>query len=194
MVFDTVQTIAVAGNYTYRTQIDSAFDATTGEHVTILQPLDNTEPVIVDVPAVLTYSTVISGPTGALDGILSVGQTMNLRTVVHRTGTSPYGSGQLRLTIPPNYSFTSDSMQTFSQADTVKNWSIRAEGVTTGINDTLRLNMTLVPFDLNINESVLTGTVNNRIPVRTDSGGTFTVFAAVTSPEGAVDKPGLTLF
>ena len=187
-VFDTTLTLSSAGDFTFVARIDSAFTATTGNRITPGQPIDNREDIHADTPVYLAMNSRISGPLGALDGIVSAGQLLTVEATLSNSGSASYNPGRLRLGVPAAYTVVSRVDTAFSQALPTVSWIVRANSVTAGY-DSLTITVTDSAFDRNINAPALINTAafNRYIPVRTENAASFSLSQRIVSPAGATD-------
>jgi hypothetical protein len=175
--------------YRFTTRIDSAFDVTTGDNISIAQPIDNREDIIADVPALLIITSVIARPSGALDGIVSVGQQFEIDATTTNDGTAPYSSGLLRLTVPANYSLLTPDTIRYSETNPVNTWRIMYNDSTTGPgSDNFVITLEDSSLDLNINRTAqLDTSFTTNLQVRSVPAGDFTISAFIDGPAGAQD-------
>jgi hypothetical protein len=122
--------VSVPNPYSYTARIDSAFDATTGERVSVAQPLDNREDINADEPALLNITSFIARPGGALDGIVSVGQQFEIDATTTNDGTAPYSPGLLRLSVPANYSLLTPDTIRYTESNPVITWRVQSNDTT----------------------------------------------------------------
>ncbi|MGD9898885.1 MAG: hypothetical protein AB7T22_07115 [Calditrichaceae bacterium] len=184
--------LAIDGSTVYKVKIDSAIDLT-GSLVTIQQPVDNLETVLVQTASRLALNAAIISPVGAVDGIISVGTKFKVRADVSRvSGVSSYGSGKMTMSLPDtiHYKFDSDiSEKTFTQSQAYAEWNLEALSVSTGgIFDSLRIQMNEIPIDLNTGRDVTTVKTIDTVLVRTDEAGIVTALISIASPDGARDS------
>ena len=115
----------------------------TGNPVPPGSPLDNTELIIVQTPALLRLTAV---PDSI---VLSQNQSFTLTAELTNLGQASIGAGQLQLTLPPNYSTTDSTLRSIVLDDTV-NWSIDGVNLTSGPGyDDIQVNFSQVPLDSN---------------------------------------------
>jgi hypothetical protein len=186
-VFDTNRSIVTAGDYNFVVRIDSAFDATTGALITVSQPLDNREDIHADSPVILNLQTRISGPPGALDSVVSVGQQFEIEAIVSNYGTASYKPGRLRLNVPANYSIITAADTMFSESDSIVNWQVRAVNVSPIGYDSLIVTLIDTSLDRNTDRPAGIGSVDELARVRSDSAASFIIEPAIVSPAGAID-------
>ncbi|MGD9486645.1 MAG: hypothetical protein AB7W47_01360 [Calditrichaceae bacterium] len=184
--------LAIDGSTIYKVKIDSAIELT-GNLVTIQQPVDNLETVVVQTASSLALNAAIVSPVGAVDGIISVGTKFKLRADVTRvSGISPYGNGRMTLSLPDtvHYKFDSDvAEKIFTQSQAYAEWNLEALAVSSGgIFDSLRIQMNEIPIDLNTGSAVTTVKTMDTVLVRTDEAGLVTADISIASPEGARDS------
>jgi hypothetical protein len=184
-----------AGTYNYFVKIDSAVDATTGSPVEIDQPLDNSEVVFVDKPAVLNYISKIVAPIGAKDSVVSIEQVFNLATVVTDSNSlpSPTSSGMIRLIVPANYTILGENAQDVSRSISVGDsmiWRIRADAITDIAQpyDTLQFVLSDTSLDLNIAQPAGVGTFDDEVVIKTITSVAINITPQIISPAGATDN------
>ncbi len=182
-----------AGTFNYFAKIESAVDATTGSPVEIDQPIDNSETVFVDVPALLNYANTIVAPVGALDSVVSIGQQFQIATVVSNDGTAPTGSGTIRLIVKDNYTILPENLQDVSRA--ISNgdsmiWRVRADAITDIAQpyDTLQFVLSDTSLDLNIAQPAGLGNFDNEVVIKTITSVAINITPQITFPAGATDN------
>jgi hypothetical protein len=170
----------------YRAVILAATSVVTGTQVTIEQPRDNIENVIIQRPSVLTLSG------SASDSTLSQTQEFQVQFNIDRLGISPIGNGEVRINLPFNYNLASSTPNPLLSinSDTLQGfWNVIATGLTSGVDDTIKVDYMTVPIDLNTGNSVQLNNQSASIPVRTMGLGTIEVTdIAIIFPQGAQDN------
>ncbi len=185
-MWDTTLTLPTAGDYRYVVRVDSAFTATTGGRIPITTT-DNSENIVADTPVLLSMSSEISAPLGAMDGIVSAGQAFTVEASLNNSGTASYDPGILRLNVPANYT-VSQPDTSFSQISPTVTWTVQANNVSVLPFDTLTISVLDSALDRNINRAALLDTAyNDRILVRTEPKAAFAVLPLDIEPEGAKD-------
>jgi hypothetical protein len=185
-----LDTLASVGEYLYSVRIDSAFDPAGTDLVSLLQPLDNTERIQVDVAALMAYQSVITSPVGALDSIITVGQEVRLTTSVNFSGTAPLGNGSVRMTVPANYQFVpaADSVKAVTPTTTTLNWTIKPIAASLIPFDTLLVSVKDSLVDINTGNPAQVATASNRILLRSEPQSAIPVAISLISPAGATDS------
>ncbi len=181
--------LGLAGNFTYTAVIDSARDSG-GRRVTIAQPLDNSEIVIVQQPSRLSINSLtITAPSSATDSSVAVGQTFTVKAVVDHTGDSGFGSGRLQLNLPGHFSFDgSAAEQTISSTQLSAVWQVRADQATPAAWDTMRVFFSSVPVDVNTAAAVDTGNSIRQTLVRAQSAAQIAINVfEKTAPQASRD-------
>jgi len=181
------RSVPVANPYIYTARIDSAFDATTGERVSIAQPIDNREDIIADTPVLLNITSRIAGPGGALDSVVSVGQQFEIDATAINDGTAPYDAGRVRLTYPLNYTLLTQADSTYSESDPVVSWQIQSNDTTVSGFDTIYVSLIDTSLDRNTGQNAVLGEFTDYILVRSESAGDFTIDPYIAGPAGAQD-------
>jgi hypothetical protein len=170
----------------YRAVILQAVSVISGTPVQIGEPLDNREDVIVQQPIRLTLNAEASG-----DSAYSQGQDFTISFDINTLGQSPFGSGQVRIELPPDYNLVSPGSQVpIGPTNLSGSWQVTASPDTTvGNADTIRVSYVTIPPDLNTNTPVITTNDNVNVPVRVVEGGSVKVAAInIVSPPGALDS------
>ncbi|RMI08963.1 MAG: hypothetical protein D6681_07535, partial [Calditrichaeota bacterium] len=179
-------TLFTAGTTVYTALIDTAVSLTSGSAVNPGQSPDNAETVEVQEPTALALSAAVD------DATLSTGQTFTVSFTVQRTGQSGFGSGSVKLELPPNNHFT-----LLSATDTLGinpttlsgTWNVRADSLTAGAFDSLLVRLLSVPVDANTGAAVAVGAADSSdtITVRVDTAAAIRTRLSITSPPGAID-------
>jgi hypothetical protein len=96
------------------------------------------------------------------------------------------------LDLPDNLHFsigsTDSLIRTFNQNNTIINWTVIADSVTTSGFDTISVSMNRRPLDININDSVGVNVSYNAIPFEINVGAEIQVTGVdITGPAGALD-------
>jgi hypothetical protein len=168
-----------------------AISVNTGEPVEPLEAVEKTENVVVQLPALLSVSTLISAPAGAMNDTVSVDQEFVLSADVENEGTaSVNASGLVTLTLPSNMTRVdpgSEPLERSFTPGTVVSWRINAPSDPSP-GDDITVAITNAPNDINIaaacsiDVGVATVTVVTEDIASIDVAGFY-----FESPEGAVD-------
>ncbi len=101
---DTVDAGTTVGAHVLQAQVVGGLGAVSGEAVGTVAALDDTALVVVEVPVALVPALQLTGPTGAVDGVVSAGQVFHVEAVVENTGgAGAVGAGLLRLNLPAGF-------------------------------------------------------------------------------------------
>ncbi|HED11594.1 MAG TPA: hypothetical protein ENJ10_12960, partial [Caldithrix abyssi] len=181
--------LSLSGNFTYTAVIDSARDSG-GRRVTIDQPLDNSEIVIVQQASRLSINSLsITAPASATDSSVAVGQSFTVKATVDHTGDSDFGNGRLQLNLPANFSFDgSAAEQTISPAQLTASWQVKADQATPADWDTLRVVFSAVPLDANTAAAADTGNSRQQTLVRAQAAAQIAINTfEKTTPQASRD-------
>ena len=170
----------------YRAILFEAISVTSGTPVPLEQPIDNLESVTIQQPSVLTLNAFAS------DSTLSQSQEFKVNFQINRTGESPFGSGQVQITFPANYSLapsTPNPVLPIDQNTLSGFWNVIAQGITTVGSDIITVGyLNNRPLDEN-NDNPVAGNDNTTIPVQTIEFGDVQVTnISIIEPAGAVDN------
>ncbi|MHB2153751.1 Ig-like domain-containing protein [Calditrichota bacterium GD2] len=179
------------GSNQFKAEVASALDLI-GQYVDIAQPLDNSEELIVHQPSQLLVNAQITAPDGALDSVVSVNQQFMVTASVQNLGNSPYGTGQLAITLPNNYQLVDnaqDSVKTFSADNPGVEWTIRPVDISVNDRfDSIRVRLKSAPLDSNTTLPVLVAKAADYVPVKVENKGVMQVLWNIASPPGAADS------
>ncbi|HGY56630.1 MAG TPA: hypothetical protein ENK44_13050 [Caldithrix abyssi] len=185
------RTLSVTGQTVFKAEIHSATDLT-NKGVTPLQPLDNSEILLVQTPVNLRLSSSIVEPQGAADSVVSLGQEFVIRSEVENSGQASFGPGSLTL-VAADYSgkFTPvqpfSGTQTISQSKPFAEWRLRADALTTGqLFDQLRILLSPVPVDSNTMQPPVSSLLDT-VSVKVTEAADISADISVTDPPGARD-------
>ncbi|MFQ5583374.1 MAG: hypothetical protein ACE5GL_02930, partial [Calditrichia bacterium] len=178
-------TSSAAGNLQYQAIILEAFSVVSGQPVPVGQPVDNIEDVLVQEPAALTLLASVA------DSSLSQGQLFRVEFNISRAGASSFDSGKVKINLPTNYILapgTPDSTFDINMNTLSGSWDVIAQGVTSGPDDTIRVDYLNVPQDSNTAQPVQLTNSAVEIPVRTSNFGEVSVSSiSLEFPPGALD-------
>ena len=179
------------GSNVFKAVISNAKDMI-DQPVTILQPIDNTEEVIVQQPSQLIVSAQITEPIGALDSVVTLQQPFKISATVQNAGSSPFSPGQLLIKLPSNYELVEDSadtMQTFTQKSNQVSWTIRPIALSQASQfDSIYVQMKTIPVDSNSAQPVMVVKSQEIVPVKVENKGLVQTLIQITAPQGAVDS------
>jgi hypothetical protein len=186
---DMTRSITTARTEPYRftTRIDSAFDATTGENISIAQPIDNREDIFVDTQVALNIISRIARPGGARDSVVSVGQQFEIDATVTNDGTAPYDPGRLRLDPGERYTLLSSADSTYNETNSVITWHLQANGVTPSGFDTIFISLIDTSADRNTGRVAGLNSFTDYILVKSDSAANIAINPRIEGPPGAQD-------
>jgi len=170
--------------------VDSAISVNTGDPVEPLEAVEKTENVVVQLPAMLSCSSSVTAPAGAVDDTVAVGMAFVLTAVVENGGDAAIDdSGEITLSLPPGMALADPGQEpvarSFTEGEDV-DWTIIAPPAPSV--DTISVTITSAPNDMNIDSPCSVIVHESRVVI-------FTVDAAVTdvtgfqieAPEGASD-------
>ncbi len=135
----------------------------------------------------LRYISRITGPAGALDTLVSVGQTFNVATTVSNIGQAGYTSGQLRLNVPANYSVALPQLGYHPPDTLTATWNVTALSPSGPGFDNLSVVLIDSSRDNNSGKLVGIDRFDGNIPIRTENAASIASTIAITAPEGAKD-------
>ncbi len=173
----------------YTAIIDSAISQTSGDQINPGQAVDNTESVQVQEARrlALTASSDRSN--------LTIGQQFNVTFNIDEFGESSFdGTGQVTITLPGNYSLVNPTTATlpFDENLLTGTWTISADDSTqpVGSVDSIEIDMTSIPLDLNVNQPVEINPGDDNAVVTVATGGEVNIISniSIIEPAGAIDR------
>ncbi|OGC89767.1 MAG: hypothetical protein A2W25_02670 [candidate division Zixibacteria bacterium RBG_16_53_22] len=154
----------------------------------IIQPLDNTALLVVEIPATLAISPItVVDPPEAMDDTISTGQTVTISATVSNLGQAGISDSRRLFLNPGLTGWEVDSLDRDFQLGQPVTWSLTAPS---DPYDSAPLIVSFANqiYDLNDNTSAFGPDTLSTIDFVIDTRPFITHSAAITEPQGAVDR------
>ena len=155
---------------------------------TIVQPLDNTALLVVEIPATLAISPVtVTDPPEAMDDTISTGQAVTISVTVNNLGQAGISDNRRLFLNPGLTGWDVDSLHRDFQLGQPVTWRLTAPGDAHD-SATLIVGFANQIYDLNDYTSAFGPDTLSAINFVIDFRPYITHSAAITEPEGAIDR------